>query len=570
MRAVALLVLLLVATITPTRAANPPPVIDIVLALDNSGSMKQNDPQRLLPRVVTEFAGRLGQDDRLGVVAFDQTVRTLLPLSEVEGSDFAAALTAALQRVNYSGRLTDIPGGLEEARKEIETHGRPDAQRVIVLLTDGEIDLGSDARNSDRKIWLRERILPAVNRLGVRVFGITLTPDADVELIHSMSEATQGNYFRLLKAEEIPGVFNGILTRLQEIRDRQVAEAAAAEARERERLEQESLQHERLESAQAERERLERERLERGQAERATLERERLDRDQADRERLERERVQREQTEFQRMLWLGGFLAAVILFCGASIVLVVRRRAHTPPVAVPGARLIDVSGQIGEDELRIKGPVTRIGRLEDRNDIVLKSNVIGREHAVIEFKDRDFLLRDLGSVNKTFVNGIPLDPDDRSGKPIRHGDKLGFATLSFEFVIDDIIKSERKGEPFGQTIVIKDPQHPPTGGAGAQAPGETFEKEQEGRQPRPIEPGPTNLKPADKAASSPPHAVGAGDHCDFHPSRAAAALCAQCGHLICEVEDPVDQPDGRKVCRAFVEGTKCPNQAVPSKPRQPA
>jgi uncharacterized protein YegL len=513
MRAVALLFWLLVAMTLPANAADTPPVMDIMLALDNSGSMKQNDPQRLLPRVVTEFAGRLGEDDRLGIVTFDQSARTLLPLSEVKANEFAAALTAALLRVNYSGRLTDIPGGLEEARKEIEMHGRSDAQRIVVLLTDGEIDLGSDTRNSDRKIWLRERILPAVNRQGVRVFGITLTPDADVELIQSMAEATQGNYFRLLKAEEIPAVFNAIFTRLQEIRDRQVAEAAAAETRERERLEQERLQRERMESGQEERERLERDRAEREQAQRERLEGERADREQAgrerferdrtereqaERERLERERVQREQAESERMLWLGGLLAAVVLLGGAAIVFVVRRRDHTPSVAVPAARLIDLGGQTGEAELRIRDPLTRIGKLEDGNDIVIKSEGMSRAHALIEFKDGDFLVRDLRSTNGTFLNDRPVSADDRSGQMLKHGDILRFGPYSFRFVLDDMEKPQVDGEPaIGQTVRLD--QAPVTRraplGAGPAPPGETIQKQEGARPAQPVEPRPTIVKP---------------------------------------------------------------------------
>jgi uncharacterized protein YegL len=588
MRAVALLFWLLVAMTLPANAADTPPVMDIMLALDNSGSMKQNDPQRLLPRVVTEFAGRLGEDDRLGIVTFDQSARTLLPLSEVKANEFAAALTAALLRVNYSGRLTDIPGGLEEARKEIEMHGRSDAQRIVVLLTDGEIDLGSDTRNSDRKIWLRERILPAVNRQGVRVFGITLTPDADVELIQSMAEATQGNYFRLLKAEEIPAVFNAIFTRLQEIRDRQVAEAAAAETRERERLEQERLQRERMESGQEERERLERDRAEREQAQRERLEGERADREQAgrerferdrtereqaERERLERERVQREQAESERMLWLGGLLAAVVLLGGAAIVFVVRRRDHTPSVAVPAARLIDLGGQTGEAELRIRDPLTRIGKLEDGNDIVIKSEGMSRAHALIEFKDGDFLVRDLRSTNGTFLNDRPVSADDRSGQMLKHGDILRFGPYSFRFVLDDMEKPQVDGEPaIGQTVRLD--QAPVTRraplGAGPAPPGETIQKQEGARPAQPVEPRPTIVKPADRPRSSDPHAVDVGDHCDVHRARAAVARCAQCSHLICEIEDPVDQPNGGKACRALVEGGVCPHEAAPSEARQPA
>ena len=48
MRAVALLFCLMAVAVQPSRAADTVPAIDIMLALDNSGSMKKNDPQRLL------------------------------------------------------------------------------------------------------------------------------------------------------------------------------------------------------------------------------------------------------------------------------------------------------------------------------------------------------------------------------------------------------------------------------------------------------------------------------------------------------------------------------------------
>jgi pSer/pThr/pTyr-binding forkhead associated (FHA) protein len=552
MRAVALLLLLIAAMAQPLRAADTPPAIDIMLALDNSGSMKKNDPQRLLPKVVTEFAGRLGPEDRLGIVAFDQTVRTLLPLSQVKGDNFGSALTAALHQVNYSGRLTDIPGGLEAARKEIETHGRSDAQRVVVLLTDGEIDLGSESRNSERKIWLRDRILPAASRQGIRIFGITLTADADVQLIQTMAEATQGNYYRLLTAEEIPAVFNGILTRLQEIRDRQAAdEAAAAEAKAREQ----------------------RDRDQRG-------------RDQAPPPIAPQAPIVVQVPVGSSALptpWLFGVAAGAILFIVVIVIFLLRRRDQIPSISVPAARLIDLGGQTGEPEPRLKGVVTRIGLLDDRNDIVVKSEGISREHALIEFKDNAFYLRDLRSTNGTFLNDKPVAPDDRSGQMLRHGDILRFGPYSFRFVIDHMLEAEKEGDgkrPVGETVRL--PGAPVTrrvsAAAGPAAPGITDHPlhdypprpahpggaQPEAAQQAPaVKPGLTLVKEPGKAPSFVSHAVAPGDHCDVHRARMAVARCAHCGHLICDLEEPVDQPDGGKSCRVFVEGGTCPHQAPP-------
>lgn len=518
MRFMALLLCLLAMMTLPLRATDNPPPIDIMLALDNSGSMKKNDPKKLLLEVVTSFASRLGNADRLGIVAFDQTARTLLPLTDVKASNFSSALARAMHRVNYSGGLTDIPGGLEEARKEIEKHRRPNAQRVIVLLTDGEIDLRSDARNSDRKIWLRERILPAVSRLGVRIFGITLTADADVELIQSMAEATQGNYFRLLKAEEIPEVFNGIIVRLQEIRDIQLAEQAAVK------------------------------------------------RKRAEHERLERDRLERDQREFKRTSWLIVGTVSAIVISIFAIMLLLRRRSDTPSVSVPAARLIDLGRQTGEIELPIKGPLTRIGRLDDQNDIVVKSDYVGREHGLIEFKNGAFHLRDLRSTNGTFLNDIRIAAGEELGPMLKHGDIIRLGPYSFRFVIDRMLEAEQAqqdGKPIAAETVrlgeAAETRRIPKG-SGA-APGVTFEK-------------PAARRPSAKPEAAPPpsssSAVAPGDYCEFHQSRSAIARCVRCGHLICDLEEPVDVTEGGKSCRAVVEGRTCPNRPGKSEVRQSA
>jgi pSer/pThr/pTyr-binding forkhead associated (FHA) protein len=544
MRAVTLLFCLIAATAQPLRAADTPPAIDIMLALDNSGSMKKNDPQRLLPRVVTEFASRLGRDDRLGIIAFDQTARTLLQLSQVKEADFATALTAALKLVNYSGRLTDIPGGLEAARKELETHGRSDAQRIVVLLTDGEIDLGTDARNSDRKIWLRGTILPAASRQGLRIFGITLTADADVELIQSMAEATKGNYYKLLKAEEIPAVFDGILTRLQEIRDKQEADKAAeAEAKARE------------------------------QREREQRERELREREQTPAPSAQAPIIVQVPVESSGLptSWLFAGAAGAILFIVIFFVFLLRRRDHIPSISVPAARLIDLGHQTGETELRIKGPLTRIGALDDQNDIVIKSEGMSRKHAQIEFKDDAFYVRDWRSMNYTFLNDIQIDPADQSGQMLKHGDILRFGPYSFRFVIDHMLEAEKaQGDsklPVGETVRLDEPRvtRRVPAGASPAVPGVTIEKPEATQQAPAMKPGLTLVKESEKAPSpvSPAPGVAAGDYCDVHRARAAVARCVHCGHLICEVEEPVDQPEGGKSCRAFVEGGTCPHQAAP-------
>ncbi|MCA9502021.1 MAG: hypothetical protein KC616_03015, partial [Myxococcales bacterium] len=66
------------ATMAPAAAdagVDPGSAIDVVFVLDNSGSMKTNDPQRLTRRAVADFADALAAetslDGRIGLVLFD-------------------------------------------------------------------------------------------------------------------------------------------------------------------------------------------------------------------------------------------------------------------------------------------------------------------------------------------------------------------------------------------------------------------------------------------------------------------------------------------------------------------
>ena len=383
MKTFVLTLLVIVALGSPAIADAAPPGIDVMLTLDNSGSMRTNDPKRLLQEVATTFAGKLGAQDRPGVVSFDQSPHVLLPLSPVNESGFAQGLTAALKKITYNGRLTDIPGGLEEARHEIEIHGRPQAQRVVVLITDGDIDLGSEARDSDRKTWLRETILPAARAEHVRIFGITLTADADVELIQSMAEETRGDYYRLLTADQIPSVFDAILGRLQQLRteppnEKQVPSGPA-------------------------------------QAQQNSI--------------------------APVVIWAiaaGGGGAVLLLLA----VIVLRRRDHRSE-PVPKARLIDVGGQTSRPEHAVKR-ITRIGLAQKQNEIVVPGKGVSRQHARIEYKDGAFRLHDLRSTNGTFLSDERLSPDDATGRMLKHGDIIRLGPYSFQFLMDDL--TQRPGD----------------------------------------------------------------------------------------------------------------------------
>ena len=71
---------------------------------------------------------------------------------------------------------------------------------------------------------------------------------------------------------------------------------------------------------------------------------------------------------------------------------------------------------------RLKKEATVVGR-EGSCDLCLKSFQVSRRHCLLEVTDRGLLVKDLGSTNGTYINGISL----KDGY-INAGDRLGLGT----------------------------------------------------------------------------------------------------------------------------------------------
>lgn len=189
-RALIVLFLAQLTLASPSTAADPPdpaPPVDVVTVLDISGSMKKNDPQLLLREVVSSFASRLAPDSRLGIVLFAENAEVTLGLTAADTSDFAAQVAKSLERIDYRGRRTDIPAGVERALYELRDHGRPAAQRLIILLTDGLVDVGNLAKDVERARWLREDLALQAQQSDIRIFGTALSEAADFQLMQSVA-----------------------------------------------------------------------------------------------------------------------------------------------------------------------------------------------------------------------------------------------------------------------------------------------------------------------------------------------------------------------------------------------
>ena len=205
---------------------------DIVLVLDNSGSMRKNDPQFLARVAVRTFLEGLDGDNHVALVLFDQSVRLLMPLTALDATTRPRILDS-LEALNYRGLLTNTPAGLERALYELRVSGRAHSEPIVILMTDGIVDVapeGPDPGDVEKTRWLKSTLADEAAGNNVRIFGIAFTDDADFELIQTLTKRTAGQYYRALLASDIDAVFRDVRELLAAGRPAASAPAAAPPA----------------------------------------------------------------------------------------------------------------------------------------------------------------------------------------------------------------------------------------------------------------------------------------------------------------------------------------------------
>src|SRR3990172_42197 len=122
---------------------------------------------------------------------------------------------------------------------------------------------------------------------------------------------------------------------------------------------------------------------------------------------------------------------------------------HTQrPLILRKVRLVVLSGRDeGKEALLQKAAVT-IGTLGE-NDLILTDPTVSRAHAVVEEKAEGYLLRDLGSTNGTFLDGVRVREAFLSaGSVIR----LGQTEITFSPVEERIENIRSTADRFGDLV----------------------------------------------------------------------------------------------------------------------
>ncbi len=113
--------------------------LDFVMVLDSSGSLTTTDPSDFRSQAAINLLGQIPTEVpfRASVVDFDSDAVLLSSLT-----DDVPALTTIIDAIDQFGS-TNIQAGLESAIAELDANGGAGAQKIILLFSDGDENIGN-------------------------------------------------------------------------------------------------------------------------------------------------------------------------------------------------------------------------------------------------------------------------------------------------------------------------------------------------------------------------------------------------------------------------------------------
>jgi len=216
----AALVLLAVCCLTApyAGAVGNDDCVDIVLVMDCSGSMRRNDPDKLVLHGATMVAEMIRADGwRYGAVMFEGHVTGAIPLREVADEEAVEAIKAELESIYHqNGRWTDLPRGLYEAIQIFLEGGDIGNERVIIALTDGADDpeSGRTMKDVDRDRNIAISLSREMN-IPVYVIGLNVNGSVLQDMNELISSETGAEAFDIAAADQIEPTLTAILERFR-------------------------------------------------------------------------------------------------------------------------------------------------------------------------------------------------------------------------------------------------------------------------------------------------------------------------------------------------------------------
>jgi Mg-chelatase subunit ChlD len=178
---------------TAARGREPGKPLNLVVLLDNSGSMERPDRVQIVHEALQVLARQLQPQDRISVVAFARTAH--LWVDGLAGGNPQAFLEKVLDRNPHGG--TNLEIALDLAYATAAKHFMASGNNRVILLTDGAANLG----NVDPETLKQKVVMHRLKGMALDCFGIGWEGYND-DLLEVLSRHGDGRYGFLNSPQE--------------------------------------------------------------------------------------------------------------------------------------------------------------------------------------------------------------------------------------------------------------------------------------------------------------------------------------------------------------------------------
>lgn len=193
----------------PAVAAAGARPLDVVLLLDVSASMLTSDPQNHRQEAIRGFMALLNEQDRLAVLTFGDQVRRISGFVPMDAEQRLRLEAQLLPQMTAQAAYTNLLAALEQGLRELEAR-RAEAQVLVVLFTDGRMDMGNLEVNERLTRDLKERVLPGFRSSGARIYGVAFSEGSDQGLLEEMARHTSGFTHSARRPEDVWRAFGDL------------------------------------------------------------------------------------------------------------------------------------------------------------------------------------------------------------------------------------------------------------------------------------------------------------------------------------------------------------------------
>ncbi len=160
--------------------------------------MTSHQPFQAVKDGVSEFISYLQPSaviDRVGVVTytFDDAIEAKLETGLTSDLSLVEDIVQHRQAKHYRSG-TNIGAGIHRARLELESDARPGAERVLILMTDGQANRPGD--DNDAKVYVLEQA-QLCSDADIAILSLSVGSGADTTLMQQVADITGGAHFNI-------------------------------------------------------------------------------------------------------------------------------------------------------------------------------------------------------------------------------------------------------------------------------------------------------------------------------------------------------------------------------------